>query len=470
MWFDGEWESTWRGVYGKELYELCVTLQPEVIVNNRLGARGGMEGLTGMEGYAGGYGGDYMTPEQEIPDAVDKGLDWETCMTMNDRWGYNMHDKNFKSTTDLLQKLSDIVSKNGNFLLNVGPRPDGTFPDESIQRLSEIGDWMDVNGEAIHGTVGSPFSELAWGRATQKFHDESTTLYLHVFDWPKDGRLVVPGLAGTVTGAKVLGGSDTTFTMGQGEVVIDIPTEMPNEHIGVIAIEVKGKPVVYEAPTIHAHADEFVNELELALTVGSEDLEIRYSLNDNRTNAVYTHPITIDETTTIHAQSYHGDTAVSSLVSRTVTKISPKKANLSSTFKMYNVQRQTYIGSWDELPDFSLLTPVKEEYVSSFTAPEGEFVAYVYEGYLFAPSNDMFMFALSSDDGSRFLIGDDVVIDNDGLHGTQEKRGSIALAKGWHKFKLEWFNKAGGASLDLRMGVIGSTLKSIPASSIALPE
>jgi hypothetical protein len=85
-------------------------------------------------------------------------------------------------------------------------------------------------------------------------------------------------------------------------------------------------------------------------------------------------------------------------------------------------------------------------------------------------SNDMYMFALSSDDGSRFLIGDTVVVDNDGLHGTQELYGSFPLANGWHKFRLEWFNKAGGASLNIRMGVVGCELIEIPSTSFASIE
>ena len=467
MWFDGEWESTWRGAYGKELYKLCVTLQPEVIVNNRLGARGGMSGLTGMDGYAGGYGGDYMTPEQEIPDAVDKGIDWETCMTMNDRWGYNMHDKNFKSTTDLLQKLSDIVSKNGNFLLNIGPKADGTFPDESIERLSEIGDWMDINGEAIHGTIGSPFSELSWGRATQKFHDDSTTIYMHVFDWPSDGKLVIPGLAGKVKSAKVLGGNDVPFVKGDGEVIVDIPSEMPNEHIGIIAIEVQGKPVIYEEPMINALSNEFVNDVKVSLIVGSEDLEIRYSLNDDATLAVFLSPITIDETTTIYARSYDNGKPVSPLVSKTFKKVSTRQPTNENPLNRGTINRAMYTGSWDVLPDFSTLLPVSKEIVTSIHALEGEYVAYVFSGLLYVSSDDMFMFALSSDDGSRLLVGNDVVIDNDGLHGAQEKRNAIALAKGWHDFQVEWFNKAGGGSLDVEMGIVGSELKSIPSTSLA---
>ena len=467
MWFDGEWESTWRGSYGKELYELCVGLQPEVIVNNRLGARGGMEGLTGMDGYAGGYGGDYMTPEQEIPDAVEQGIDWETCMTMNGRWGYNMVDKNFKSTTDLLQKLSDIASKSGNFLLNVGPKADGTFPEESIQRLEEIGDWMDVNGEAIHGTVGSPFQELDWGRATQKFHDESTTLYLHVFDWPADGELLVPGLAGTVTSARVLGGSNVLYEMGQGEVTLHLPSVQPNEHIGVVAVEVQGKPVVYESPKITISADTFVHTLKVTLSVGSEDLDIRYSTNDNTQFQIYSKPFEIDTTTTIFAQSYDGDQAVSKIVSKAVTKTAPRSADEQQANVHGKLSLSVYEGDWDELPNFSLLTPTERTTDSSFSIPEGEFVARVYTGFIYAPSTDMYMFALSSDDGSRFSIGDDVVIDNDGLHGAQVVQGAIALAQGWHACKVEWFNKAGGGSLGLKMGVVGEPLVAIPSASLS---
>ncbi len=466
MWFDGEWESTWRGTYGKELYELCTSLQPEVIVNNRLGARGGMSGLTGMDGYAGGYGGDYMTPEQEIPDAVDKGIDWETCMTMNDRWGYNIHDNNFKSTTDLLRKLSDIASKSGNFLLNVGPKPDGTFPQESIQRLSEIGDWMDVHGEAIHGTVGSPFQELEWGRATQKFHEDSSTIYLHVFDWPANGTLLIPGLAGEVMSAVILGGEEVPFSVSEGEVTVMVPSDLPNEHISVVAVEVAGKPIVYESPTIMSYADMFVNDIEVEAIVHSDDLVIRYGINDSEFE-IYTKPITLKETSTVHVQTYDKDKAVSPVVSKVFTKVSPRQSISKPPHKRGQIRRETYVGSWDELPDFSKLESINEELVSSISAPEGEYVSFVFSGYLYAPSDDVFMFGLASDDGSKFLIGDEVVVDNDGLHGTEEKRGNLALAKGWHPFQVQWFNKSGGATLELTMGVVGEKLQPIPKYSFA---
>ena len=120
---------------------------------------------------------------------------------------------------------------------------------------------MDVNGEAIHGTIGSPFKKLPWGRATQKLHVDATTIYLHVFDWPSNGKLAVPNLAGIISSARVLGGTSAKFTMEQGEVTIDVPSEMPSKHIGVVAIDVVGRPVVYEEPKIQATAKQFVHGL-----------------------------------------------------------------------------------------------------------------------------------------------------------------------------------------------------------------
>jgi len=147
LWFDGEWESTWNSNYGIDLYKYVRSLQSDVIINNRVGAaRAGMEGFT----KAGEFAGDFGTPEQQIPATGLPGVDWETCMTMNDHWGYNKNNHNWKSTKQLIQMLTDIASKGGNYLLNVGPTSEGLFPQPSIDRLREIGQWMKIYGEAIY--------------------------------------------------------------------------------------------------------------------------------------------------------------------------------------------------------------------------------------------------------------------------------------------------------------------------------
>lgn len=157
-------------------------------------------------------------------------------MTMNNHWGYNRHDQNWKSTTVLIRNLVDCASKGGNYLLNIGPTAEGVFPDASVQRLREIGEWMKVNGEAIYGTTASPFEKLTWGRATQK----PGKIYLHVFDWPADGKLAVPYKA-EVTKAYLLAQPARAVaveSLADGKVIQVGPTS-PTPHAGVVVLEVK---------------------------------------------------------------------------------------------------------------------------------------------------------------------------------------------------------------------------------------
>jgi alpha-L-fucosidase len=178
LWFDGEWEDTWNDKRGVDLYNYVRSLQPNIIVNNRVGAnRSGMDGFT--EG--GSFSGDFGTPEQQIPVTGLPGVDWESCMTMNDHWGYNKNDHNFKSSKEILQMLADIASKGGNYLLNIGPTAEGFFPPESVELLHKIGEWMKVNGESIYGTNASPFTKLDWGRCTQKNINGNTRGCIFIF-------------------------------------------------------------------------------------------------------------------------------------------------------------------------------------------------------------------------------------------------------------------------------------------------
>src|ERR1044071_2797845 len=199
LWFDGEWEKTWTHEQGMDLYNYVRSFQPKIIINNRVGK--GRAGMTGMD-KGGERVGDYGTPEQEIPaTGFGPGVDWESCMTMNETWGYKNQDHQWKSAERLVRNLIDCASKGGNYLLNVGPTGEGLVPDASVERLAEIGKWMKVNSDSIYGTSASPFSKLTWGRCTKKITPKGATLYLHVFTWPEDGKLVVPGLRNKVNAA-----------------------------------------------------------------------------------------------------------------------------------------------------------------------------------------------------------------------------------------------------------------------------
>ena len=268
LWFDGEWEKPWTHERGMDLYKYVRSLQPDIIINNRVGK--GRAGMSGMDKGA-ERAGDYGTPEQEIPPTgFGPGVDWESCMTMNNHWGYNKNDQNWKSSTTLIRNLVDCASKGGNYLLNIGPTSEGVFPDASIERLHDIGSWMKVNHEAIYGTQASPFEKLAWGRCTQKkiagpaaaegfqqhaawpFQDphkksgaSQTRLYLFVYDWPANGRLVVPGLANNPVRAFLLDGRQALpFTAANNSVTISIPAAAPDKNASVIALDIHGSPEI----------------------------------------------------------------------------------------------------------------------------------------------------------------------------------------------------------------------------------
>ena len=136
------------------------------------------------------FAGDYISPEGEVPSTGLPGIDWETCQTMQlpNNWGYNRL-VGYRPFNDLLRQLIDVTSKGGNLLLNIGPAADGEILPQARQCLEKFATWMKVNGEAIHGTTASPFESLPFeGRCTQK----PGVLYLHLFTWPKDGKLLVP--------------------------------------------------------------------------------------------------------------------------------------------------------------------------------------------------------------------------------------------------------------------------------------
>jgi alpha-L-fucosidase len=209
---------------------------PNIITNNRLG---------------GGYNGDTKTPEQHIPPRGYPGEMFEVCMTMNDTWGFKRDDHNWKSVRQLLENLTDIASKGGNFLLNVGPTAAGEIPPESIERLEAIGRWMQVNSQSIYDTEASPFPRrLPWGRVTQRHSaGGATTLYLHIWEWPADGKLLLPTVTQRPQGGSLLAdGTAVTAEITPAGLVVHLPGNARDASISVARLEFAAPVVVTQEP------------------------------------------------------------------------------------------------------------------------------------------------------------------------------------------------------------------------------
>ncbi|MFH1747760.1 MAG: alpha-L-fucosidase [Planctomycetota bacterium] len=458
MWFDGEWEDTWSHEYGQPLYDLCRSIQPNVIINNRVDkGRAGMAGMTTDQRFA----GDFGTPEQEIPATGLPGVDWETCMTMNRHWGYNAHDKDFKSTADLVHKLADIASKGGNFLLNIGPKADGTFPQESIDRLREIGAWMKINGDAIYGTSASPFKTLPWGRCTQKqLNDGNTRLYLHVFDWPVDSQLILPELDNHLTRAYLLAyekpdqHGTLRFSRRPGAVTIQLPPKTPDPINSVVVLDIQGSPQIINPPEIHAVHDIFVDAIQVQITPCCENVAVHYTIDgSDPTLESYRAPQTLilSETAQIRAGQFRNGHPLGGISQRTFTKVTPRPAAEIVT-NSSGLQYEYYEGEWNQLPDFDQLTPVKRGTIDNFSfspRQRSERFGFRYLGLIEIQHTGVYTFYTLSDDGSRLYIDEQLVVDNDGLHGAEEASGLIPLAASLHHITVTYFEKTGGDSLEV---------------------
>ena len=237
IWWDTACDMTTERA--KPFAEALAKLSPDIISNNRLG---------------GGYMGDTKTPEQNIPPRGFPGEMFEVCMTMNDTWGYKKMDNKWKSVHEILRNLSDISSKGGNFLLNVGPTAEGEIPQASIDRLKEVGRWMAINGEAIYATQAGPFQKrLSWGRVTQKANAKGgAALYLHVWEWPKDGKLLLPTVQQKPVAARILkGGASVASELSAEGLTVNLPGEATDPDVSMVVLEFsKPVTVTQEAGTL----------------------------------------------------------------------------------------------------------------------------------------------------------------------------------------------------------------------------
>ncbi|WP_439651301.1 alpha-L-fucosidase [Pontibacter anaerobius] len=233
FWFDGDWDRTAEQWRFKELRQQLHTWVPGVILNAR------------MKGY-----GDYKTPEQGVP-VVQPGGPWELCLTINDSWGYQGDDQNFKSTRQLLRIFTEVIGMGGNLLLDVGPKEDGTIPEPEAKRLREMGRWIKKHEEAVYPTIaGLPLGHF-YGPTT--LSQDKKTLYLYQYDIPRD-KIYLKGVRNKIKQIRVVGlPGQVEYTRSGGAewvhipgiLLIDVPQNLLDEYVTVIAVELEGELDLY---------------------------------------------------------------------------------------------------------------------------------------------------------------------------------------------------------------------------------
>jgi alpha-L-fucosidase len=251
VWFDRGMDTL---QHARQFVELVRVLQPRCLVNGRVG----------------NYGQDLMGDYQDLNDngMPTGGLQeyWETPQTLNSTWGYSKFDQQWKTPGDVIHRVVEIVGKGGNYLLNIGPMADGTIPTPSVATLHKVGAWMQANGESIYGTAASPLTDQPWGRSTAK----GSKMYLHVFSWPADGSLRVPGLQNIVHSAYALADPSRKLavTRVNGTDTVALPSRRLDEDDTVIVLELDGPPIV-DPPTITQGSDSpFELDYLQAVTAG----------------------------------------------------------------------------------------------------------------------------------------------------------------------------------------------------------
>lgn len=498
VWSDGDWDTTpetWQSPkFLAWLYNESA-VRDRVVVNDRWG-----------NGTRFKHGGIY-TPEYQ-PDLDFDNHDWEESRGMGASYGYNRNEDawDYNSAQSLVLHLVDKVSRGGNFLLDIGPDAHGQIPPIMQERLLEIGAWLKINGEAIYGTqrwrnesqwtaTGKPdykpakgedpllkiTADPAPGYASKEafftWSPQTKSLYAILPRYPADKRL-------TLRGISLPAGTEVTlletkeklkWEAGQnGQTTISLPEYYPDKfkstHAFVLKIARFGEFVA--APAVKVAYDPKTLQPTVSMSTTTPGASIRYSIDGSEPTAsspAYERPFAPARETTIQARAFKNG-----LLASKETDVEVRFYNERPAVSLYappqpglNMQLMQPV----EYTSSSLQrAPVERaEVVKEVTADPSCLTgkcAQVWKGYFQAERSGGYQFWTESDDGSVLYLDGEIVVDNDGDHGMEEKMGMVNLQKGWHVLRLVYFNSGGGAGLRVSFAPMGEERKALKEAAL----
>lgn len=491
FWTDGDWDATDETWKSKELLAWMYNESPvknKIVTYDRWGS--------GLRFHHGGV----YTPEYQ-PGADFEDHYWEESRGMGFSYGYNREEDawDYNSSQSLVFQLIDKVSRGGNFLLDIGPDEHGKIPPIMQERLLQIGEWMKINGEAIYNT--QRWKEAAqWGNGRQDYQPKhgdgdlllkltvdpdpgfavkqcfftyngtTNNLYALLPKWPSDKSFTIKNLVlDAHTKIEFLETHETLEWQQMGDdISIKLPNFDPNKiksnYAFVIKINNTGAFAAKPKVTINypAHA------LKSLINITAVN-ETHYTLDGSEptiNSPIYTKPFSINTNATLMVRSFKQGILSSNSITIPLKSFTwqaaKKEKNLNSGLQLKAFEIKT-----NTVEDFNHSTPVKTSIATSISAKQltrKENAGLVYEGYLNIPVDGIYSFYLSSDDGSKCWIDNETTIDRDGPFSNDDKTGKAALKKGFHPFKLAYFNTAGGADLTLKYSVGDEEKKDIPSS------
>lgn len=503
FWTDGEWDApaeTWKS---QEFLSWVFNESPvkdKIVVNDRWGA--------GVRFHHAGF----YTPEYQ-PDLDFEDHDWEESRGMGHSYGYNREEDawDYNTTQSLVLALVDKVSRGGNFLLDIGPDQHGKIPPIMQERLLEIGKWLQINGEAIYNTsrwkTPSQWSEGKrgfkmtaahaasgeWetggdimlkltvdpdpGYAVKElfftYNKASNDLYALFAKYPSNRKLVIRDMilpAGTHI-SLLATKKPIPWKQEGNNVIVELPEFDPNMITSreAYAIKIAGYGKFAAKPRIDTRLVR-PNAMEQSVTITSEPgTTIRYTIDGSEPTVqsnLYEKPLVISSSSTIKAMAVAPGVSPSG-VSSTDVKVYEWKGAAKVDPPVPGLHYAVYELKPASVMDLKNAEPVKTGVTSAIDISpltRKEQVGMVLEGFIRIDKDDIYMFYLSSDDGSRLLMGRDEVINHDGLHGNDEKQGGVALKKGYHPIRIEFIQATGG--IDLKLQYSSSTMKkqAVPAS------